>query len=197
MPLLEKRSPMLRPLAAAFIAVFGLVSCAGGSASPDAGAIAQRFSSPVRANSGTSNYLQHVVIVIQENRSFDDLFATFPGADGTTFGYMKTPSGDQYVPLAKVSLLEKCDFGHSYRSVQPDYDKGKMDGFGDEGGSKNCPGKAGTAVYQYVDPTQIAPYWDMAQQYVLADQMFQTQGSGSFTAHQDLIRGGTTYDQSL
>ncbi|MGA2760528.1 MAG: alkaline phosphatase family protein, partial [Candidatus Cybelea sp.] len=34
-------------------------------------------------------------------------------------------------------------------------------------------------------------YWDMAEQYVLADRMFQTQGSSSFTAHQDLIRGGT------
>ncbi|HYL27115.1 MAG TPA: alkaline phosphatase family protein [Candidatus Nitrosotalea sp.] len=186
---------MLRPLPAAFIAVFALVSCAGGSGSPNGGAIAQRFSPAVRTNGGTSNYVQHVVIVIQENRSFDNLFATFPGADGTTFGYMKTPSGDQYVPLAKVNLLEKCDFGHSYRTVQPDYDNGKMDGFGEEGGSKNCPGKAGTAVYQYVDPTQIAPYWDMAQQYVLADQLFQTQGSGSFTAHQDLIAGSTLIDQ--
>ncbi|HVN68222.1 MAG TPA: alkaline phosphatase family protein, partial [Candidatus Binatia bacterium] len=35
------------------------------------------------------------------------------------------------------------------------------------------------------------PYWDLAKQYVLADHVFQTQGSGSFTAHQDLIRGGT------
>ncbi len=49
----------------------------------------------------------------------------------------------------------------------------------------------GTYVYQYVDPQQIAPYWDLAQQYVLSDHTFQTQGSGSFTAHQDLIRGGT------
>ncbi len=49
-----------------------------------------------------------------------------------------------------------------------------------------CPGKAGTKVYQYVNPSQIGPYWQLAQQYVLADQMFQTQGSGSFTAHQSL-----------
>ncbi len=49
----------------------------------------------------------------------------------------------------------------------------------------------GTYVYEFVDPAQIKPYWDMARQYVLADHFFQTQGSGSFTAHQDLIRGGT------
>ena len=48
----------------------------------------------------------------------------------------------------------------------------------------------GTYVYQYVDPAQIRPYWDMAKQYVLADHFFQTQGSGSFTAHQDLIARG-------
>jgi phospholipase C len=54
----------------------------------------------------------------------------------------------------------------------------------------------GTYVYQYVDPAQIAPYWNMAKQYVLADHFFQTQGSGSFTAHQDLIRGGTEINAS-
>ena len=51
-----------------------------------------------------------------------------------------------------------------------------------------------TFPYQYVNPADIAPYWDMAEQYVLADAMFQTQGSGSFTAHQDLIRGGSALD---
>jgi phospholipase C len=48
-----------------------------------------------------------------------------------------------------------------------------------------------TYLYQYVDPNAIAPYWQMAQQYVLADNAFQSQGSESFTAHQDLIAGGT------
>ncbi|MBV9027166.1 MAG: hypothetical protein JO311_00995, partial [Candidatus Eremiobacteraeota bacterium] len=44
-------------------------------------------------------------------------------------------------------------------------------------------------AYQYVDPTEIAPYWKMAAQYALADHMFPTETSGSFSAHQDLIRG--------
>jgi phospholipase C len=48
-----------------------------------------------------------------------------------------------------------------------------------------------TYAYQYVDPKDIKPYWDIAKQYVLADAMFDTQGSGSFTGHQDLIAGGT------
>jgi phospholipase C len=51
-----------------------------------------------------------------------------------------------------------------------------------------------TYPYQYTNPSQIQPYWDMAQQYALAEHMFTTQGSSSFVAHQDLIRGGTQID---
>ena len=64
-----------------------------------------------------------------------------------------------------------------------------------------CPDRehARDYVYQYVDPAQVAPYWDLAGQYVFPITRLQTQGSGSFTAHQDLIRGGTRYrgSQSL
>ena len=70
-----------------------------------------------------------------------------------------------------------------------------MDGFELEGLSGNCAGQAGTRPYQYVKHAQIQPYWDIAKQYVLVDHMFQTQGSGSFTAHQDLIAGGTAINQ--
>jgi phospholipase C len=137
--------------------------------------------------------IKHVIIIVQENRSFDNLFATFPGADGTRWGHME---GRGPIKLREAGLTEKCDFGHSYKGFLKDYDGGKMNGFNLEGGSKQCPGPAGTGPYQYVNPSQITPYWFMAQQYVLADHTFQTQGSGSFSAHQDLIRGATTIDQA-
>ena len=142
-----------------------------------------------------SGQIQHIVVMIQENRSFDDLFATFPGADGATHGLMKTRSGEVNVPLKSVSLIEPCDFAHGYASFLKDEDGGLMDGFGLEGGGRLCPGPVGTADYQYVDPLQIGPYWTIAKQWVLADHFFQTQGSGSFTAHQDLIAGGSTIDK--
>ncbi len=146
------------------------------------------------AGSRGSGVIKHVILVIQENRSFNNLFATFPGANGVTQGPIKTPSGPQYVALQKADLNEACDFGHSWLTYRRDWDKGRMDAFNLEGGGGKCPGKAGLAVYQYVDPKQIAPYWSIAQQYVLGDAMFATQGSGSFTAHQDLIAGGTMLD---
>ena len=52
----------------------------------------------------------------------------------------------------------------------------------------------GKLPYQYVKPATIKPYWAIAKQWGLANDMFQTQGSDSFTAHQDLIRGGTFID---
>jgi phospholipase C len=202
---------VLRALSAAAVAALGITACGGATG----GGLPSSLVNPLAGGGSGSGYIQHVVVVIQENRSFDDFFATFPGADGTTGGCMKPPpsgsaapyhhrhrgsggcpSGDQYVPLQKVDLVEPCDFGHSYKNVGIDYDGGLMDGFGLEGAGKICTGKAGTAVYQYVDPYQIQPYWAIAQQYVLADHTFQTQGSGSFTAHQDLIAGGTIINKA-
>ncbi len=173
----------------ALAAVLAVTSCSGSGGSSTAGV---PFSD-ARHHTG-SGLISHVVIIVQENRSFNNLFATFPGADGTTRGKL---SNGKTIRLKKTPLVENCDFGHSYKGFVRDYDGGKMDGFDQEGGSGNCPGPAGRKPYQYVDPTQIAPYWDMASEYVLADHMFQTQGSGSFSAHQDLIRGGTTYDSGM
>ena len=139
--------------------------------------------------------ISHVIIMVQENRSFNNLFAKFPGAEGTTRGKM----GKRIIRLKAVNLTWPCDFGHSRSGFLKDYDGGKMDGFYLEGGGKGstCGPQAGRHPYQYVNPAQITPYWDIAGQYVLADKMFQTQGSGSFTGHQDLIRGGTTFDSAL
>ncbi|HEX4014747.1 MAG TPA: alkaline phosphatase family protein [Candidatus Cybelea sp.] len=187
-----------------------LAAC--GSAPGGAGALPYRFAAEDPDGIKSGKFVKHIIVVIQENRTFDDFFATFPGANGARFGCMKPPagalrprhdlrgsgtcpSGDRNVPLRKADLVAKCDWGHAHVSALNDYDGGRMDGFGLEGGSKKCPGKVGTAVYQYVDPHQIAPYWTMARRYVLGDAMFQTQSSGSFTAHQDLIAGGTIFNQ--
>jgi phospholipase C len=168
-------------------AILALALCAcGENASLRAAGLLPRENSA--AIPAASTPIRHIVLVIQENRSFDDFFATFPGADGTRRG--KTSNG-KTVNLQEVDLEEPCDFGHSRKGFLRDYDDGKMDGFDQEGGSVHCPGKAGLHPYQYVNPSQIAPYWDLAKEYVLADHIFQTQGSGSYTAHQDLIAGAT------
>jgi phospholipase C len=192
--------------------VAGIVACGGSSGSLPALPMA-----PNGVAAGTKNPIRHVVIVIQENRSFDNFFATFPGADGTKVGSAKPmPSPiakacrdagmpvvaqPTTVPLKEVSLIgggfpgnfgEGADLDHIHSGYKLELDEDKMDGFdvskfGPNGeGTPTC-----TYTYQYVNPSQIQPYWDLAKQYVLADHTFQTQGSSSFTAHQDLIAGGT------
>ena len=169
----------------------------------------------LRTASGTSK-IQHVVVVIQENRSFDNFFATFPGADGTKTGKAEAiPSTYDCpipvpkattIPLTEVNLLgqgfgsgfpEETDLNHLHSGFEIEWDHNAMDGFDLEKlGASGQNGPACTFPYQYVDPSNITPYWDMAKQYVLADHTFQDQGSGSFTAHQDLIAGGTKLSDS-
>ncbi len=143
------------------------------------------------ASTGSSP-IQHLVLIVQENRSFDNFFGKFPGAHGATHGEAEEKSGDKLIPLKAHSLLMSHDLQHCHSAFETDYDGGKMDGFYLEGEGA-CPSAppAHTLPYQYVPEADIASYWDIAKHWVLADEMFQSQGSGSFTAHQDLIRGGT------
>jgi phospholipase C len=175
-------------------------ACSGGSSVMPS----SPFALP-HAGSPGSSPIKHVILIVQENRSFDNFFNCFPGTDCVTTGKEKVKEGGKYVDkkiaLQEQDLLppksERTDIGHCYYSFVTAYDGGKMDGFNLEPKGA-CPRQFGQKVlgigafaYQYVNQKDIAPYWDMAEQYVLADRMFQTQGSGSFTAHQDLIRGGT------
>lgn len=190
---------IVRGLVPALVAggVLLVIGCGGGA--PLAGPNAVSL---VGHHGSGGSPIQHVVIIVQENRTFDNLFAGFPGANGQLYGLAKMKVSGKWIDK-KVALVEQpllpnpnTDIGHCYYSFTTSFRGGKMDGF-DYEPLNYCPG-VGTGAkynknypYMYVNPADIAPYWDMAEQYVLADAMFQTQGSGSFTAHQDLIRGGT------
>jgi phospholipase C len=162
-----------------------LAACGGGAVAPPITSVAPAsLPVPMRSMSPGA-YIKHVIIVIQENRSFDNFFGSFPGADGATHGEMyngkiiKLKESDLYSPLAMPN---------SHQAFVYDYNGGKMNGFSQVYvDSRLCP----TCAYQYVDPAQIQPYWDMAKQYVLGDHMYPAESSGSFTGHQDLIRGDT------
>jgi phospholipase C len=136
----------------------------------------------------------HIIVMVQENRSFDNLFATYGhGTDGATSGKMVDPADGKLktVPLTMHSIIGR-DIGHTWQIFVKEYHSGKMDGFGFNGwGGWGGGPPIGSYGYQYVDPSQIVPYWTMASQYVLADHFFETQAAGSFIGHQDLIAAGT------
>lgn len=173
---------MRRLLAAAALAACAACGNAVRSSAPSLPPLARGTG----AQPAATTPIRHLVILIQENRSFDNFFATYPGANGASHGRVHT---GRRIPLRKIDLHFTGDFDHSYKQFVVAYDGGKMDGYDNE--MWRHGDHAGHLPYAYVDPDQIRPYWILAKRYVLADRFFQTQQSGSFTAHQDLIAGGT------
>jgi phospholipase C len=174
-----------------------LAAGCGGSNAPPTLPESSSFAHHKRAHHGSgSSPITHIVLMIQENRTFNNFFATFPGAVGSTTGEElvenKTGTGyvEQTIPLHEALLTKNEDVVHRYAAFLTAWNNGAMDGF-NLIPQRYVPVPVGKAPYQYVNPSSIAPYWTIASQWGLADEMFQTQGSDSFTAHQDLIRGGT------
>lgn len=137
----------------------------------------------------SSGKIKHVVIIFQENRTPDNLFHGLPGADIASTG---VDSRGRVVPLAPVGLRTNYDVYHSHRAFATAYNRGRMNGFDKEGvvcTFGQCPG---ATPYAYVPPSQVTPYFAMAEQYTFADRMFQTNQGSSFPAHQYIISGTST-----
>ena len=123
--------------------------------------------------------IDHIVVLIQENRSFDNIFAGFPGADAPTYGYSHT---GKRIKLKRTTFVGP-DLQHGFVAALVDYNNANMNGF--DLGNPSDP----TAAYAFIDRKDVAPYWTMAKTYVLADHMFPTEFGGSFAAHLNLVAG--------
>src|SRR6266487_2306500 len=77
------------------------------------------------AHSQTSNPIQHIIILLKENRTFDSMFGTFPGANGATTYNCK----GQILPLNHEPDHLKTDLGHTWTNANKAYDNGLMDKF--------------------------------------------------------------------
>lgn len=130
--------------------------------------------------------IKHVVIIIQENRSVDNLFNGFPGADTVTRGQTHTGA---FVNLRPISLANSNRPCHSHLCWVQEYDNGRNDGFDLE----NPPGTRPDFDYAFVPQSETKPYWAMAQTYAFADRMFQSNTGPSYPAHQYLIAGQSDF----
>jgi phospholipase C len=148
---------------------------------------AQSALAPAASNDGVATghapigkYIKHIVIIVQENRSFSNFFAGYPGAeDAPLYGYQYDPATGQRATVAlKPTTFEVPDITHSFEAAVQDYRGGNMDGF---------PSQA----YYYVGRPLVKPYWTMAAQYVLADHMYPQEFGPSFTAHISLVAATT------
>jgi phospholipase C len=177
-------------LGAAVFAALALDACA--SAAPHSGPVQSALvpfaaAAPFHLRDAPGK-IQHVIIIVQENRSFDNLFAGFPHADTVASGI---DSSGQTIPLRATGLEREYIIDHSATamfaacngtSVFPGTEC-RMNGFDREvsfGGPKH-------PEYVFVPHAESKPYFDLAHEFVLADRMFQSHLDESFVSHQYII----------
>ncbi len=131
------------------------------------------------ASPSATDPIEHVVFVIKENRTFDDYFGRYPGADGARQG--KTLDG-RTVPLTPAPdvMGPLC---HDFADTLTAIDGGKMDGFSGICGSEHLAG------YTQFSRAGIPRYWAYADRFVLADHFFESTWGGSFPEHLYTIAG--------
>jgi phospholipase C len=119
---------------------------------------------PVTQVAAQSSPIQHVVVIMEENHTFDNYFGDFPGVNGIT-----EPAAPNPLPH---------DLDHSGPRAQFAIDGGKMDGFD----------PLGAVQYQ---PSDIPTYWAYAQNFGLGENFFTSAASSSTPNHIAMIAAQT------
>ncbi len=128
--------------------------------------------------------LDHIIIVLQENHTFDNYFGTYTKANGTLGKSICIPEAKgskACVSPYHDSSLTPVDMNHNWASAHEDYDDGKMDGFVYSEGSRETMG--------YYDRSDLKHYWNAADRYSLCDNYFTSVMSESAPNHLYLVAG--------
>ena len=156
---------------------------------------------PARASPTGIEKIAHVIIIMQENRSFDQYFGTYPGADGIPlWNGVPTVSCPDRLRGKRIRPYHSnadTNFGgpHDAMGTRSAIDDGRMDGFvasAEKGGKGLTFGEPDESevveprifhdVMGYHDAREIPNYWAYAQAYVLQDRMFASSNSWSLPA---------------
>jgi phospholipase C len=146
--------------------------------------------------------IKHVVVLMQENRSFDQYFGTYPGAKGFPAGTCAPDPLHGGCARPYHTPQDKNNGAiHSALAASEAMDSGKMDGFlkvAERGCTKTTPkcricteaaSHGCVDVMSYHDAREIPNYWTYAQNYVLQDNMFESNASWSLPEHNALVSG--------
>jgi phospholipase C len=188
---------------ASAVGLVALAACSSsGGASSSSHATTSSTNGPGGDTSGIHK-IKHIVTIMQENRSFDSYFGTFPGADGLpmTNGAPSGCAPDPKSGQCDRPFHDAADLNgggpHGQLNAAADINGGKMDGFvaqaesGNKGcGNTNNPVCSPTGapdVMGYHDAREIPNYWTYAQNFVLQDRMFQPNASWSLPEHLFLV----------
>lgn len=134
-----------------------------------------------------STPIEHLIVLMQENHSFDNYFGTYPGADGIP---SKTcmpvdpsdPTNKECVEPFHVgdNDVQLADPDHTVATHRLQFNGGRMDGFVYALTLKNQDGRMAMAYY---DDRDLPYYWNLAEEYVLFDRFFSSAAGGSFWNH--------------
>jgi phospholipase C len=135
--------------------------------------------------------IQHIVVIMQENRAFDNLFWTYPGVMGGIKDYgsycipynVATPS-DCVMPTLSNYPAISGDLPHTFTASYISYDNGKMDGF-----LQSAGGNLNSTIYY--DNSTVPTYWSYAQHYTLDDNSHSSVMSYSQPNHWYMIAGAS------
>ena len=161
----------------------------------------------------TTTPIQHVVVIFQENVSFDHYFATYPNALNKTYGestFNATPNTPSVNGLSGTLLTNNpnsakpfrltraqavtCDQGHGYTQEQQAFNSGLMDKFVESVGvgSASCDiGVGKSVVMGYYDGNTVTAFWNYAQNFAMSDNSFNTQFGPSTPGALNLVAGQT------
>jgi phospholipase C len=200
------------PVAVSVLIASALVtsSWAGASASTPTHATQER-GRPARRNgaAGGIHQIKHVIVIMQENRSFDSYFGTYPGADGipTVNGTPSVCVPDPATGHCVAPYVTHADVNgggpHNAPNSIADINGGKMDGFiGQATGKSGCGADktnpactTGTAddVMAYHTQSDIPNYWAYANNFVLQDHLFEPSTAWSLPSHLFMVSEWSAY----
>ena len=161
----------------------------------------------------TATPIKHLVVLFDENESFDHYFGTYPNAantDGSTFHAKKdtpkvnglTPqllnhNPNSFNPLRLThSEALTCDQNHGYTAEQQAFDNGKMDKFVQFTETDKCTGQPilfgqPGLVMDYYDGNTVTALWNYAQNFAMSDNNWDTTFGPSTPGALNLISGQT------
>lgn len=160
--------------------VLVMSACGAGTTAPGSGSPGGSSTSTAAVHTPTGP-IKHIVFFVKENRTFDNYFGTYPGANGATTAMDST---GKTVPLHHQAD-QVPDIDHSSQGARMAYDNAKMDRF-DLLHSKATPSAtdpyANNSLTQF-QQSDIPNYWTYAQNFVLGDNMFSSLMGPSFPNH--------------
>jgi phospholipase C len=128
--------------------------------------------------------IKHVVIIYQENHSFDNVFGRYCVESGTCDGTTQATLPDGSTMPLRTSPDVVPNAGHRTQAQVKAIDGGKMDGFSSVGG---CSARHDYQCLTQYSPSQIPDLTRLANSFVLSDHTFQTFSVPSFGAHIELV----------